>query len=252
MTKCFECNVEKEENDYSMFKRNIKFPTCRECSAKQSREKERIRKGSPENLARRRERERERIKNDPEFKRKKDESRKKSIAKDPEGFKQRHKEYYLANKERKNKQDTKRLLERMSEDPAFKCRRGVSRLIDAGLKRTGNSKRGESCWKHLPYTPEELMNHLESQFTNPENLTSDGKVWMTRFNRGAYHLSKWNDNDPSTWVWNIDHIIPQSEFAYSSMEDENFKKCWALENLRPLSAKQNIIDGSSRIRHRKN
>ena len=27
------------------------------------------------------------------------------------------------------------------------------------------------------------------------------------------------------------------------MEDDNFKKCWALENLRPLSAKQNIVDG---------
>jgi len=30
------------------------------------------------------------------------------------------------------------------------------------------------------------------------------------------------------------------------MEDENFKKCWALENLRPLSAKQNIIEGNRR------
>lgn len=28
------------------------------------------------------------------------------------------------------------------------------------------------------------------------------------------------------------------------MEDENFKKCWALSNLRPLSAKQNVLDGN--------
>lgn len=28
------------------------------------------------------------------------------------------------------------------------------------------------------------------------------------------------------------------------MEDEEFKKCWALSNLRPYSAKQNIIDGA--------
>lgn len=28
------------------------------------------------------------------------------------------------------------------------------------------------------------------------------------------------------------------------MEDDNFKRCWALENLRPYSAKQNIIDGA--------
>jgi hypothetical protein len=32
------------------------------------------------------------------------------------------------------------------------------------------------------------------------------------------------------------------------MEDENFKKCWSLENLRPYSAKQNIIDGAREIK----
>jgi len=30
------------------------------------------------------------------------------------------------------------------------------------------------------------------------------------------------------------------------MEDENFKKCWSLDNLRPLSAKINILDGNKR------
>jgi hypothetical protein len=47
-----------------------------------------------------------------------------------------------------------------------------------------------------------------------------------------------------------DHIIPQSKLQYTSMKDENFKKCWSLENLRPLSAKQNVIDGATRIRHK--
>lgn len=28
------------------------------------------------------------------------------------------------------------------------------------------------------------------------------------------------------------------------MNEENFQKCWSLNNLRPLSAKKNIIDGS--------
>jgi hypothetical protein len=49
----------------------------------------------------------------------------------------------------------------------------------------------------------------------------------------------------------IDHIVPQSDLPYSSMNDENFQKCWALENLRPLSAKQNYLDGMTRIRHNK-
>jgi hypothetical protein len=66
-------------------------------------------------------------------------------------------------------------------------------------------------------------------------------------NYGIYYTNLWNDNDPSTWVWNIDHIIPQSKLPYTSMEDDNFKKCWALDNLRPYSAKQNIIDGNKRF-----
>lgn len=36
------------------------------------------------------------------------------------------------------------------------------------------------------------------------------------------------------------------------MKDEDFKKCWALSNLRPLCAKQNLIDGVTKIRHKNN
>jgi len=32
---------------------------------------------------------------------------------------------------------------------------------------------------------------------------------------------------------------PQSKLLYTSMESENFKKCWALENLQPLEAVAN-------------
>ena len=63
-------------------------------------------------------------------------------------------------------------------------------------------------------------------------------------NWGKYNKNTWKDNDPNTWKWNLDYIIPQSHFKYTSMQDEEFKKCWALENLRPYSAKQNILDGA--------
>jgi len=33
------------------------------------------------------------------------------------------------------------------------------------------------------------------------------------------------------------------------MEDQEFLDCWALDNLRPYSAKQNFLDGVRRIRH---
>ncbi len=87
--------------------------------------------------------------------------------------------------------------------------------------------------KYLGYTIKELKQHLESQF----------EPWMNWNNHGKYKCDTWNDNDSSTWTWQIDHIIPQCTLLYMSMEDKNFKKCWALNNLRPLSAKENIIKG---------
>ena len=80
----------------------------------------------------------------------------------------------------------------------------------------------------------ELKSHIENQF----------EPWMTWNNQGLYNLHTWNDNDSATWTWQIDHIIPQSKLPFMSMEDENFKKCWALENLRPLSSKQNLIESA--------
>lgn len=90
--------------------------------------------------------------------------------------------------------------------------------------------------KYIPYSIEDLKIHIEKQFES----------WMTWDNHGRYDRESWNDNDSNTWTWQFDHIIPQSLLPYTNMEDENFQKCWALENLRPLSAKQNLIDGNRR------
>jgi len=71
--------------------------------------------------------------------------------------------------------------------------------------------------------------------------------WMSWNNHGIYNKKIWDDNSPLTWAWQIDHIVPHSSFKYTSMEDQAFKDCWALSNLRPYSAKQNIIDGNRRL-----
>jgi hypothetical protein len=39
----------------------------------------------------------------------------------------------------------------------------------------------------------------------------------------------------------IDHIIPKSIFNFTKPEHPDFKKCWALENLRLLPSKENLI-----------
>jgi hypothetical protein len=146
--------------------------------------------------------------------------------------------YYIEHKEHLHKRQKVRLKERMEEDFEFKInykiRNFVSHFIHITLNKQGSSKNEESCLKYLGYSIDLLKEYLEKQF----------EPWMNWTNYGNYKLKTWNDNDSSTWNWNIDHIIPQSKLPYTSMEDDNFKKCWALENLRPLSAKENNIKGN--------
>lgn len=117
----------------------------------------------------------------------------------------------------------------------------ISTSIRYYLFRNNISKNKKSILKYMPYSINELKQYIESLF----------EPWMSWNNHGLYIASKWDDNDSSTWTWQIDHIIPQSDLSYTSMNSDNFKKCWALNNLRPLSAKQNILDGASRKRHAK-
>ena len=43
--------------------------------------------------------------------------------------------------------------------------------------------------------------------------------------------------------WELDHIVPRSAFVYSSIDDLEYKKCWALSNLRPLCKYENRRKG---------
>lgn len=132
----------------------------------------------------------------------------------------------------------KKLSDRYYSDPQFKFRRLVSISIARSLKNNGSSKGNQSITKYLPYTMQELKDHLESLFES----------WMNWSNHGSYNYNEWKDDDPSTWKWQIDHIIPNSSFNYTSMEDDDFKLCWALENLRPLSAKKNNMKSNKTIK----
>lgn len=122
-----------------------------------------------------------------------------------------------------------------------KLKSSISSSISKMIKSNNSSKNGESILKYLPWSFEEFKIYIESLFES----------WMNWENRGVFSTKKWKDDDQSTWVWHIDHIIPHSEFPYSSMEEDNFKKAWALSNLRPYNAKLNCLDGSNRTRHSK-
>lgn len=131
------------------------------------------------------------------------------------------------SKRNKNKRD------RIKKDPAFRFKEYVSAEFRKLLKRNRNSV----LLKYLPYTINQLKNHIEKQF----------EPWMSWSNHGRYSAQNHTDNP----TWQLDHIIPQSDLPYTSFRDKNFKKCWSLENLRPLCSKQNLIEGVQRIRHKK-
>lgn len=143
-----------------------------------------------------------------------------------------HKNYRILNKDKIKETLRVNDRRRRKTDIHYCLKKSISRSIGYYLNLNNSRKNGSSTLKSLPYTMEELKQHLEKQF----------EPWMNWENRGIF-TKNWNDNDPSTWKWQIDHIIPQAELPYTTMNEENFFKCWALENLRPLSAKQNYMDG---------
>lgn len=124
-------------------------------------------------------------------------------------------------------------------EPLFKLRDRISTSIYQSLKRNAGGKNKKSFLKFLPYSIKELKQYIESIF----------EPWMTWKNHGIYSNLNWNDEDSSSWKWQLDHIIPHSHFKYQTMDCEDFKKCWSLSNLRPYSAKQNVLDGANKTRH---
>lgn len=90
----------------------------------------------------------------------------------------------------------------------------VSRAVYKALRK---NKSGRHWGNLVKFTLEQLKKHLEKQFKL-------GMTWE-KFLRGEIHL---------------DHKIPTSAFNFETPEDDDFKRCWALKNLQPLWAKENL------------
>lgn len=168
---------------------------------------------------------------------------------------EKEKRYSLAyERKRKNKiqndpeyrakrrtQQAQTIARKRASSVTFRLKQSVSVQINKSLRSSGITKAGKVTFDYLPYSLDELKQHLESQF----------EPWMNWDNWGKYNVNMWDDLDPETWAWQLDHIIPASEFNYRSMQDLEFLQCWSLNNLRPLSAKANVQDGARRTRHKK-
>ena len=123
------------------------------------------------------------------------------------------------NEYRRNRYNNEYRRNRYKSDELYRLSCVVKASIYRALKSSEGSKEGNSTLDMLPYTLSQLKEHIERQF----------EPWMTWENHGE---------------WHIDHIYPQSKLPYDSMTHPNFLKCWALENLQPLEAKENISKGN--------
>lgn len=118
--------------------------------------------------------------------------------------------YNKTTKARKYRRDYEN--QKTRTNPMFRLTRRIASAIRLSLH--GN-KAGRKWQKLTGYTVAELKGHLEKQFQS-------GMTW---------------DNYGE---WHIDHIIPISAFNFTKPEDVDFKQCWALENLQPLWAQENL------------
>jgi hypothetical protein len=157
----------------------------------------------------------------PETKKRKSENHKKWSENNKEYLTEYHKKWRTENvdKLRKTKRDYER--NRKASDPAYKLIANFRTAIYQVLKEN-NVEKNKHYFDILQYSPEELISHLEEQFT-------DSMTWE---NYGE---------------WHVDHKTPISSFNFESIDDDSFMECWSLENLQPMWGKENIVKGSKLI-----
>jgi hypothetical protein len=138
--------------------------------------------------------------------------------KNREHLREYHKQWREENRDDLN--EYKRVYEKTKKDsdPSYKLACYTRTAIYTCLKER-NIDKYKNTFDYLPYTLEDLIEHIESQFQ--EDMTWD--------NYGE---------------WHVDHIKPMNSFNFESPEDEPFQECWSLDNLQPLWAKDNLSKGS--------
>jgi len=122
----------------------------------------------------------------------------------------RTKRIYSKNTALRMRRQKERL--RATTDVRYRLNRRMRSAVYTALKGKKNYRK----WQGLVgYTTEDLKAHIEKRFLPGMSWANYGK-------------------------WHIDHVVPISAFNFTSPTHEDFKKCWALENLQPLWAADNI------------
>lgn len=141
--------------------------------------------------------------------------------KNREYVRQRDNAYNAKNRERVN-EISRRAHRRAQVNPQYRLANAMRACVYAGL--TGCRKGWRNTFALLGYTIEDLRRHLEARF----------KPGMTWENYGRHG-------------WHVDHKRPLASFDYQTPECPSFKEAWALDNLQPLWAQENISKGAKII-----
>ena len=104
------------------------------------------------------------------------------------------------------------------QNPLERLSASVHTSVSSCLKGKKVNK-DSGCFRFLGYTIHHLRSHLQKQFR-------DGMTWD---NYGTH--------------WHLDHIKPRCEFDFNKKVE--FKRCWSLENLQPLTIHENLTKGGS-------
>jgi hypothetical protein len=146
---------------------------------------------------------------------KRKESRKIKYREDPS------KEYTATKKWRLTHPEKQKALARRNQATRTSTVKGklMYRMAASVRYSLKNGSKSGKKWENLVgYSVEDLKDHLKKKFKN-------GMNWDL-FMQGKIH---------------IDHIIPISVHNFEFPTDIDFKKCWALANLQPMWAMENII-----------
>jgi len=119
--------------------------------------------------------------------------------------------------------ETKRNYERTrkANDPLYKLISNFRTAIYQVLKENNVEKNGH-YFEILKYEPQDLIVHLEKLFNEGMNWDNYGK-------------------------WHVDHILPISSFNINEIGDDEFMKCWSLNNLQPMWGEENLIKSNKII-----
>jgi hypothetical protein len=135
-----------------------------------------------------------------------------------------HLNAYKRKQRKENPERFRRAYERRQANPtqnlAARMRSSIRRAFEHKHVPSDKSRR---AWETLVgYTTQELITHIERQFT--------GVMSWKNFGR-----------------WHIDHIRPVASFSFTTVDDPEFRECWALTNLRPMWGRENRLKAAVRV-----